>query len=165
MHAQASPARWITRDRRLCTTQSSTPRLKPWACGRGDFCPSATCPDLTRLSQGLFGGYRATLPKNTTLGTNGRLLNPLLCGQRLNSETGFDAVSLAKKPSDNFVERSHPGQPGCVTQALTGAVWSVLHHKNALPQGMCSLYRYGARWVTSIYLCCVCVLALYKRQP
>ncbi len=104
--------------------------------------PAVASLDLTRLSQGILVGYnqpghRATLPENTIIGTNGRLLNPLLCGQRLNSETGFDAVSLAKKPSDNLVERSHPGQPGCVTQARKGTVLAVPYRKTA-PRKGCS---------------------------
>src|SRR5215469_3279348 len=78
-----------------------------WACGR--HCRSKPGPDQTRARE--LRLYRATLPKNTTIGTSGWHLSPLLYGYQLNRRTGFESVLVANKPSVTLSRGPLPGQP------------------------------------------------------
>jgi hypothetical protein len=51
----------------------------------------------------------------------------------------FDAVSLAHKPSDNFVEGSHTAR--CASQAPYGESWAALYRKAASRKGRSALLR------------------------
>src|SRR5215469_2152305 len=89
-----------------------------WACGR--HCRSKPEPDQTRARE--LRLYRATLPKNITIGTSGWHLSPLLYGYQLNRRTGFEPVLVANKPIDNFVE-------GNITRKSQGNRWPITGHE------------------------------------